>query len=176
MALDAREQAFVHEYIINGGNAYRAALSAGYAKNTAKHAYQWLLDGTKLNQTSRRLPYKQELAAAIDAEFTKIEDAKIADEIEVLQYLTRVLRREEMDSVVITIHEEETKYVPNPDTGKNVKQTIKREIPQIIEIPTKVSDANKAAELLGKARGLFRDKVELDITPVVLEGYEDVPD
>ena len=28
MALDAREQAFVHEYIINGGNAYQAALKA----------------------------------------------------------------------------------------------------------------------------------------------------
>jgi len=176
MALDAREQAFVHEYIINGGNAYQAALSAGYAKYTAKMAYEWL-EQTRPNSTdSRHLPYKPELAAAIDAELKKIEDAKIADETEILQYLTAVMRREKTESVVVTLHEELTKWVPNKDTGKNVKQTVKREIPQIVEIPTRISDANKAAELLGKVRRMFSERVDLNISPVVLTGYDDVED
>ena len=173
--MDAREQAFVHEYIINGGNAYQAALTAGYSKNTANHAAQWI-DDTTTNHDSRRLPYKQELAEAIQAELKKLESEKIADETEILQYLTSVMRREKGEATVVVLHEEETKWVPNPDTGRNVKQTIKKEIPQIVELPTKISDANKAAELLGKVRGLFRERVAVDIATVVLMGYYDVED
>ena len=32
-----------------------------------------------------------------------------------------------------------------------------------MEIPARLSDANKAAELLGKAYGLYTDKVETDV-------------
>ena len=42
------------------------------------------------------------------------------------------------------------------------KQTVEKEVPKIIEIPAKLSDANKAAELLGKRYALFTDKVETD--------------
>lgn len=174
--MDAREQAFVHEYIINCGNAYQAALKAGYAESTAKHAYEWLERTTPNSTESRSLQYKPELAEAIQKELTKINDSKIADETEILQYLTSVMRREKGEATVVVLHEEETKWVPNKDTGRNVKQTIKKETPQIVELPTKISDANKAAELLGKVRGIFRDRVSVDISPVVLMGYDDVED
>jgi phage terminase small subunit len=38
-----------------------------------------------------------------------------------------------------------------------------------VQIPTKISDVNKAAELLGKRYGIFTDKVNMDISiPVVI--------
>ena len=43
------------------------------------------------------------------------------------------------------------------------KQTVEKEVPKIIEIPAKLSDANTAAELLGKRYALFTDKVETDV-------------
>lgn len=174
--MDTREQAFVHEYIINGGNAYQAALTAGYSKNTANHAAEWITETPKNPEADRHLPYKPELAEAIQAELQKLESDKIADETEILQYLTSVMRREKGEAAVVVLHEEETKWVPNKDTGRNVKQTIKKEMPQIVELPTKISDANKAAELLGKVRGLFRERVAVDIAPVVITGYDDIED
>ena len=35
-------------------------------------------------------------------------------------------------------------------------------MPQLVQVPTRVSDLNKAAELLGKRYGLYTDKVDLD--------------
>ena len=40
---------------------------------------------------------------------------------------------------------------------------MKREKPEIVEIPARLQDANKAAELLGKAYALFTDKMEADM-------------
>ena len=87
--MDFREQAFVHEYIINGGNAYQAALKAGYTKNTARCASEWLQE-TLTNSDKRHLPYKPELAAAIKEEHKKIQSEKIANETEIREYLTKV--------------------------------------------------------------------------------------
>lgn len=159
MALNVREQAFVHEYIINGGNAYQAALKAGYAKGTAQHAYQWLEEETAANRSARRLPYKPELAAEISAELEKIESAKIADEKEILQYLTSVMRKESVAEVVVV-----------EGTGDGCSEA------RIMKKRPDEREATKAAELLGKVRGLFRERVDLDVSPVVLAGYDEVPD
>ena len=75
-----------------------------------------------------------------------------------LQTLTRVLRRQEMDTVVVTCKERSSRYDEN---GKKV--IIEKEVPQLVRVPTKVSDLNKAAELLGKRYALFTDKVETDV-------------
>lgn len=174
MALNIKEQAFVHEYIINGGNAYQAALSVGYSKSTAKNASDWMNETMTNDDAKRRLPYKPALASAIQDELKKLDDAKIADEKEILEYLTSVMRREKTENVVVMMHEEETKYVPNPETGRSVRQTVKKDTPTIVEIPSKLSDANKAAELLGKVRRMFSERIEMDISPVVLAGYDDI--
>lgn len=150
--LNLKEQNFARNYIINGGNAYIAALDAGYTKYTSRYAYEWLLEALSNSNIKRHLPYKPELVAFIDDELARIDSAKIADEKEILEYLTSVMRREKTEHTVAQ--------------GKGYAE--------IVETPTKVTDANKAAELLGKVKGLFRDKVSLDIVPVVLEGYEDV--
>lgn len=86
----------------------------------------------------------------------------IADQDEVLKYLTATMRREKKESVVVTISEERSMYAPD-DNGTMRKQTIKKETPRIAEIPARLSDANKAAELLGKRYSLFTDRVETDV-------------
>lgn len=90
-----------------------------------------------------------------------IKSERIADAQEVMEYLTSVMRREKKECVVVTLTKEKSEYVPGED-GKPRKHTTKEEIPQIVEIPAKLSDANKAAELLGKRYSLFTDKVELE--------------
>ena len=40
---------------------------------------------------------------------------------------------------------------------------MKKETPQIVEIPARLQDSNKAAELLGKAYGIYTDKVDADV-------------
>ena len=79
----------------------------------------------------------------------------IAKQDEVLQTLTRVLRRQEPDTVVVTCKERRSGYDEN---GKKV--IVEKEVPQLVQVPTRVSDLNKAAELLGKRYGPYTDKIE----------------
>lgn len=157
--MDVREQAFVHEYILNKGNAYQAALKAGYTARTAKHAYQWI-ERTELDGTLKRsLPFKPYLREAIDAELKKIEDAQIADEIEIMKYLTSVMRKETRSEIVV---------VEGTGNGFSKARTIDK-------FPDE-KEATKAAEVLAKIHGMFNQTINVDVSPVVLEGYEDVPD
>ena len=71
------------------------------------------------------------------------------------------MRREETESVVVTIKEKKSAWVLNEETGKREKRTIETETPKVVEIPTKVSDANKAAEMLGKNYGIWTEKVDM---------------
>ena len=141
--MDDREKLFVKEYIINKGNAYQAALKAGYTKRTATHAYQWLDDGTKTNQVNRRLPYKPKLREAIDAELKKIDSAKTADEIEVMQYLTAVMRKEPRSEVIV---------VEGVGDGCSAAR--------LMEKPPDEKEALDAAKTLAKIYGLS-NKMEL---------------
>ena len=72
------------------------------------------------------------------------------------------MRREKAEHVVVTCTEETSSYVPDAE-GKMRKQTVKKETPQIVEIPARLQDSNKAAELLGKAYGIYTDKVDADV-------------
>lgn len=108
-----------------------------------------------------RLLKKPGIQEYIDERLKKISDEKIAKTEEVMQYLTSVMRREKKECVVVTIMEEKSTYVPD-DNGTMRKQTVKKETPQIVEIPAKLSDANKAAELLGKVYGIFKENVSLE--------------
>lgn len=147
-AMTAKQQRFCDEYLIDM-NATQAAIRAGYSKKTARVIGQEnLLKPAIRNYIEKRMAEK--------------EKALIADQDEVMKYLTSVMRRELTEHVVVTLCEEESTYVPDDD-GKMRKQTIKKEMPEIVEIPARLADANKAAELLGKAYALFTDKLEADM-------------
>ena len=79
-----------------------------------------------------------------------------------MKYLTAVMRRELSEHVVVTVSEEKTYYAPDAN-GTMRKRSEKKEMPQIVEIPSRLADANKAAELPGKAYTLFTDRMEQDV-------------
>jgi phage terminase small subunit len=161
--MTAKQMRFCDEYLIDL-NATQAAIRAGYSKKTAG-----VIGAENLNK-----PYIREY---IDQRLAEKEEALVAKQDEVMKYLTSVMRREETESVVVTLSEETTKYVPD-DEGKMRKQTIKKEIPKIIQIPAKLSDSNKAAELLGRAYGIYSDRVEqeIDMELNVTVNYGDQPE
>ena len=101
----------------------------------------------------------------------------IADQNEVMKYLSSVMRRDLKESVVVTLQNKTEKWVKDEETGKLKKQTVTEESPAVVEIPARLSDANKAAELLGKAYGLYTEKIEqqmdMDLNIVVDYGEED---
>ena len=143
-----KQKRFCDEYLIDL-NATQAAIRAGCSKKTAKQIGQENL--TKLD-----------VKEYIEKRMAEKEKELIADQDEVLKYLTATMRREKKECVVVTTSEEKSTFVPDGE-GKMRKQTVKKEVPRIVEIPARLSDANKAAELLGKAYGLYTDKVETDV-------------
>lgn len=138
-----KQKRFADEYLIDL-NATQAAIRAGYSPKG-------------INKRVSRMMANDGIREYIEKRLAEKEDALIAKQDEVLQTLTRVLRRQEMDTVVVTCKERSSGYDEN---GKKV--TVEREVPQLVQVPTKVSDLNKAAELLGKRYSLFTDKVEMD--------------
>lgn len=156
--LTEKQKLFVDEYLIdlNATRAYKVAYPHVKSDGAAMSAASRLLRNVKVK-------------AYIDEQLEKISSEKIADAQEVMEYLTKVMRREMKESVVVTLTKEHSEYVDTGD-GKPRKQTVKEEVPQIVEIPAKLSDANKAAELLGKRYALFTDKAEVNVITPIFEG------
>lgn len=162
MALTEKQQLFCDEYLIDL-NATQAAIRAGYSEKTAR----------KIGSENLTKP---DIRAYIEKRLAEKEDALIAKQDEVLKYLTSVMRREYCEHVVVTLSEETTNYVPDAE-GKMRKQTVKTEKPEVVEIPARLADANKAAELLGKRYSLFTDKMEVTgAVPVVITGEDELED
>lgn len=138
-----KQKIFCDEYIVDL-NATQAAIRAGYSEKTAKSI------GSE-NLT------KPDIQEYIQKRLAEKEDTLIAKQDEVLKTLTRIMRREESESVVVTCKKHKSFYDGN---GKKVIDDA--EEPVAVPIPTKVSDANKAAEMLGKYYALFTDKTQVE--------------
>lgn len=145
--MTAKQKRFCEEYLIDL-NATQAAIRAGYSKNSAR----------AIANENLTKPYIKEYIAKRMAEK---ESELIATQDEVMKYLTAVMRREKTESVVVTLQEETSTYIPDSN-GVNRKQTVKKTYPKIVEVPAMLNNSNKAAELLGKAYGLYTDKVDVD--------------
>ncbi len=159
--MTAKQQRFCDEYLIDL-NATQAAIRAGYSENTAR-------------QIGTENLSKPSIREYIDNRLADKEKELIADQDEVMRYLTAVMRREMTDSVVVTLKKETSKYVPDEE-GKMRKQTVKEEVPQIVKIPAQLRDSNKAAELLGRAYGIYTDRVETDIVLPIFGGEDELED
>ena len=139
MALNDREKLFADEYI-KLGNAYQAALNAGYKESTAKESSKWINPETLKNPNEKeRKKFKPEVREFIDKRMAEKESQLIADQDEVLKYLTSVLRGESYSSVLARCE----------DGSEDV-----------IEKQPDEKERLKAAELLGKRYGLYTEKVE----------------
>lgn len=155
MKLTDKQKRFCEEYLIDC-NATQAAIRAGYSERTAK----------SIGAENLTKPDLQNYIAEL---MNEVKKDTIADATEIMEYFTTVMRREYKENVVVTTVEEISTYVSD-ENGIPRKQTIKKESPQIIEIPARLVDANKAAELLGKRYGMFTEKQQVSHT---LEFTED---
>ncbi|WP_290773244.1 terminase small subunit [Anaerofustis sp.] len=137
-----RQRKFADEYLISA-NAKDAALKAGYKESSAGNIGVKNLSNPLIREyMNKRLE--------------EVRGEKIADIKEIMEYLTNVMRREEKEEDVITFKEEKVDYREvEPGNFKQVKE--KKETPKIIYVPTKLSYAMKAAELLGKRYGIFTE-------------------
>lgn len=162
--MTAKQQRFCDEYLIDL-NATQAAIRAGYSEKTAR----------AIANENLTKPYIKEY---IEKRMAEKESELIADQNEVMKYLSAVMRREMKESVVVTLQNKVEKWVKDEDTGKLKKQTVTEESPAIVDIPARLSDANKAAELLGKAYGIYTDKIEqqMDMDLNIVVDYGDDSD
>lgn len=161
--LSDQQQRFCDEYLICL-NATQAAKNAGYSDSTARYASKWINENENPQKPTakNKSKFNPEMRKYIDERMAEKEKSLIADQDEVMRYLTSVMRREKTESVVVTLNKEKSTYVPDGN-GTMRKQTVKEEVPQIVEIPAQLRDANKAAELLGKAYGIYTDRIETDV-------------
>lgn len=164
MALNVKQEAFCMHYA-KTGNATESYKIAGYKVKTERSAY------AASNKLLKNVKVQERLKELAD----EIASEKIASIREIQEYLTSVMRRELKDSVVVTLSKEEAKYVPD-ENGTMRKQTVKEEVPQIVEIPASLKDANKAAETLAKMQGGFDNKVNVEIAIPVFGGEDELED
>lgn len=153
--MTAKQKRFCQEYLISL-NAKEAAIKAGYSEKTARSIGQENLT-------------KPDIQKYIDEKLQEIEDSKIMDAKEVMERLTSIGRRELTENVVVTLKERTEMWVPTGEDGTLKKQVVETEEPRVVEMPAKLSDVNKALELMGKRHALFTDKVDLQTGDIVIK-------
>lgn len=95
----------------------------------------------------QRMLKNVEVKVYIDEQLEQLHNEKTADAQEVLEYLTAVMR------------------------GKYTEQTLRLVgdgVQTIADIDVSAKDRLKAAELIGKRYGMFKDNMNVDLEPVVI--------
>lgn len=90
---------------------------------------------------------KPELKAYIDEQLELLHSKRTADAQEVLEYLTSVMRGEHTEQIL---------------------QLVGDGVQTITDIDVSAKERLKAAELIGKRYGMFKDNVGIDLEPVVI--------
>lgn len=162
--LSVRQEAFCLHYA-KTGDAAKSYREAGYKAKSPGAIYASANRLLKNDKVQERL---REIAAELASD-------KIASIREIQEYLTAVMRRQLSEHVVVTLATETSTYVPDAE-GKMRKQTVKEEKPEVIKIPAKLSDANKAAETLAKMQGAFDSKAQVEIVVPVFGGADELED
>jgi len=135
-----QQEQFCYEYIACF-DGEKAAIAAGYSESNAAQQASRLLSKTNIQE------FLQKIMSEKNAELIATGD-------EVLETLTRILRREEQEHIVVTLKKRVSKY--DKHGKKHITDT---ETAESFKIPAKLSDVARAAELLGKALCLYTDKV-----------------
>lgn len=132
MALTEKQKRFCDEYLVDL-NATQAAIRAGYSPKG-------------MNKRVTRMMANEGIQSYIKARMAEKEAELIADQDEVLKYLTSVLRGESRSAEIV---------VEGTGDGCSEARTIEKN-------PSE-KDRLKAAELLGKRYGLYTEKIETDV-------------
>ena len=139
MKLTVKQQRFADEYI-RTGNAYQSAINAGYSETYAKGNVVKLLENVSVK-------------SYIDKRLEELKKESIAEQDEILQYLTSVMRGEMTEQTVVG-QGEGYQEIDNIDVG--------------------AKDRIKAAELLGKRYRMWTEKIEAEVTTPTF--VNDVPE
>ncbi len=132
--MNVKQKRFCDEYLIDC-NATQAAIRAGYSEKSAK----------SIGSSNLR---RQEVKDYIEEQLDTIHSEKLADATEIMEYLTTVLR------------------------GENVLE--KDNTNTTTRLPD-IRERLKAAELLGKRFGLFKEIIdEQEVLPVVISGENEL--
>ena len=127
MKLTEKRKRFIEEYMIDL-NATQAAIRAGYSSRTAGYIAKELMAYPAVRA------YRDEL-------MQKMQNERIASAEEVLQYLTKLIRDEDVEEVTVV-----------EGTGQGFSKA------RNVEKRLTPKDRLKAAELLGKRHGMFSDR------------------
>ena len=147
MKLTEKQKAFCDYYIesLNATESYKKAYPNVTKQRTAESAGNRLLSNVEVRQY-------------IDEQLQKMQSNRIADATEVLEYLTKGMRQELEEEVVVTVNK-----------GEFTSE------PQIIKKKISIKDSNKCAELLGKRYGLYTEKLEVN-GDMGVKIVDDIPD
>lgn len=126
MKLTVKQKKFADEYIICG-NATEAAIKAGYSKKTAT-----VMASENLTKPNIKNYIEERLEA--------IQSEKIADQREVMEFLTAVMRGETTEATLI---------------GKGYGEQA------VGDVPVSMKERIKAGELIGKRHGMWTEKVDV---------------
>ena len=145
--LTEKQKRFI-DFYIETLNASEAARRAGYSIKTA-------------NRIGQENLTKPVIKSAVDERLSQLESERIAGAKEVLQYLTAVMRGEEVEEQVVTV-----------GTGQGESEA------EIVNRRVGAKDRIKAAELLGKRYGLQQPEEGLkqNLSINVVYGAPDPPD
>ena len=137
--LEPQQRAFADEYIINKGNAYQAAIKAGYSEAYAKNATKKLLENGGIANY-----LKMRTAPVLEKRWEKVD--------EVLEETAKLAFREKRESIF--------KKIDN-QTGEVIEDVTIERVP-------KDEVSLKALELLGKYLKLFTDKQKVELQGAVV--------
>lgn len=137
MKLTLKQKAFA-DYYIQTGNATESAMKAGYSKKTAAEA----------GSENLRKPH---IKRYIDERLEQISSERIADAKEVMEYLTRIMRGQDVEEVIV---------VEGEGDGCSSARKMDKALNQ--------KDRIKAAELIGKRYSMWTDKVEANVQQQVV--------
>lgn len=130
--LTAKQKRFCDEYLIDM-NITQAAIRAGYSKKTAY----------AIGQENLKKPT---LKKYIEKRMAEKEAELVADQAEVMKYLTSVLRGQSQSEIVV---------VEGTGEGCSEARTMQKAPDE--------KERLKAAELLGRAHMMFTDKVQQEV-------------
>lgn len=137
--LTVKQQKFA-DYYIELGNATESAVKAGYSKKTARSIGQENLT-------------KPDIKAYIEKRMEELKSERVADQQEILEYLTSVMRGEATGTELV-------------GKGKGYQE--------VQQEPPSIAEKTKAAELLGKRYMMWTEKHQVD-GDVKVQIVDDIP-
>jgi len=128
------------------------------ATESYKKAYNCTNETTARTNGAKNLQ-KPSIKKYIEEQLQQMQSNRIADATEILEYLTKGMRQELEEEVVVVVN-----------TGEFMNE------PQIVKKKISIKDSNKCAELLGKRYGLYTEKIEANVNQVIFVGEDNLED